>query len=292
MSDQFATEPEPSQPPLSSAAAVAYERTVLDWAEHLPESVVAVRNLTYGTDQRQRFDVFTARGLRDAPVLIFWHGGGWTNGYKEYASFLAPMVISLGMVLVAPTYRLAPAHRLPAAFDDAALLLASVQKSIATWGGSPSHLYLSGHSAGGGIAAMAAMRKPQLRAVGIDQQAIRGCLPISGIMNLHHPNPAPGSLEERVYTALLDSQELDAAMSPLTWSAGNTVPMVLSYGEHDSERVIRSNLTLYAMLRMQPAPVDCYMHAGEDHFRTHTALSDPSHPWYARLAQLVKETSQ
>ncbi|MCY1249570.1 hypothetical protein D9M72_631150 [compost metagenome] len=81
-------------------------------------------------------------------------------------------------------------------------------------------------------------------------------------------------------------------MSPLTWSAGNTVPMVLSYGEHDSERVIRSNLTLYAMLRMQPAPVDCYMHAGEDHFRTHTALSDPSHPWYARLAQLVKETSQ
>ncbi|QEZ42935.1 alpha/beta hydrolase [Cupriavidus oxalaticus] len=289
--DQTVSGPEPAQPPLPPNA-MAYERTVLDWATHLPDSVIAVRDLTYGADPRQRFDVFTTAGLRDAPVLVFWHGGGWTNGYKAYVAFLAPIVTGMGLVLVTPTYRLAPAHRLPAAFDDAALLLATVLRTIASHGGAPSRIYLSGHSAGGGIAAMAAMRRPALATAGVDHQAIRGCLPISGIMNLQHPCPAHGSLEARVYTDLIDTPEHDAAMSPQTWAAGNTVPMVLSYGEHDSERVIRSNRSLYQMLKLQPAAVSCHMLAGEDHFRTHTALSDPAHPWYGRLAQLVRETSR
>lgn len=286
------SEPDSSQPPLPSAAAIAYEHTVLGRAFRPAESVVAARDLAYGTDPRQRYDVFTAPGLRDAPVLVFWHGGGWTNGYKEYTTFLAPIVTALGLVLVAPTYRLAPAHRLPAAFDDAVLLLTTVQQTIGNWGGDPSRIFLAGHSAGGGIAAMTAMRKPALTAAGLDHRAIRGCLPISGIMNLHHPSPMPGSLEERVYTALLDAPEHDAAMSPLSWAAGNTVPMVLSYGEHDSERVIRSNRSLYYMLKAQPAPVNCHMRAGEDHFHTHMALSDASHPWYGCLSQLVSETSR
>ncbi|WP_043422662.1 alpha/beta hydrolase [Cupriavidus basilensis] len=98
----------------------------MDWSQDLPDGIVAVRHLRYGTDRQHSYDVFTANTLRNAPVLVFWHGGGWTNGYKEYVSFLASNVIRLGMVLVAPTYRLAPAHRLPAAFDDAVALLAEL----------------------------------------------------------------------------------------------------------------------------------------------------------------------
>ncbi len=139
---------------------------------------------------------------------------------------------------------------------------------------------------------MAALRMPALRAAGVRPEAIRGCLPISGIMDLHHPCPVPESLEDRVYTALLEAPDQDAVMSPLCWAAGNAVPMILSYGEHDSERVIRSNRRLHAMLACQPAPVGCHVHQGEDHFRTHTALKDPAHPWFARLAALVGETSQ
>ncbi|CAG2145758.1 alpha/beta hydrolase [Cupriavidus numazuensis] len=282
----------PPQPPLPFEAAVAYEKTVLAWADELPDHVAASRDVPYGPSVQHRYDVFTTDTLHNAPVLVFWHGGGWTNGYKEYVSFMAPWVTALGMVLVAPAYRLAPEHRLPAAFDDAVLLLASLQNDIAKWGGDPARLYLAGHSAGGGIAAMTAMRQGALVAAGVAPDSVRGCLPISGIMNLYHPSPAPGSLEERVYTTLLDRPESDAVMSPLTWSAGTTVPMVLSYGQHDSERVIRSNRSLYAMLAARQAAASCHEHAGEDHFGTHTALADPNHPWYARLAQLVMETSR
>lgn len=288
-SDPASHEP---QAQLPTEAARAYEQTVLDWSQDLPDGIAAVRHLRYGPDRQHSYDVFTANTLRNAPVLVFWHGGGWTNGYKEYVSFLASNVIRLGMVLVAPTYRLAPAHRLPAAFDDAVALLAELPRRIGALGGDASRIYLAGHSAGGGIAAMTALRTPALRAAGVGPEAIRGCLPISGIMDLHHPSPVPQSLEDRVYTMLLETPDLDAVMSPLNWAAGNTVPMILSYGEHDSERVILSNRRLRAMLACQAGPVACHVHQGEDHFRTHTALKDPSHPWFARLSTLVKETSQ
>ena len=281
----------PAQLPLPSVAAIAYERTVLAWADALPEHVIARRDLMYGPDPQHRYDVFTTSGTFSAPVLVFWHGGGWTNGYKEYVSFLAPKVLALGMVLVAPTYRLAPSNRLPAAYNDAMALLGHLQNTIAGDGGDPARLYLAGHSAGGSIAAMTALRARRLSAGGIGD-AVRGCLPISGIMDLHHPDPAPGSLEERVYSMLLEGPEQDAVMSPLCWATENRVPMVLSYGEQDSERVIRSNQRLHALLACQPVAAQFHVHEGEDHFLTHTAMKDGRHPWFARLASLVQETSR
>jgi len=262
-----------------------YEETVLDWARAVREDYIAARNLSYGADPHQRYDVFAKAGMADAPVLVFWHGGGWTNGYKEYVSCLAPAVVERGFVLVAPGYRLAPADRLPAAYDDALSLLTHLREAVSQWGGNPDRLYLSGHSAGGGIAAMAAMRAPANLL-----PAIRACLPISGIMDLHHPNPMPQSLEERVYTQLLPAPELDAAMSPLSWAAANTVPMVLSYGELDSERVIRSNRRLFELLKAKGLTVRSDERKGEDHFLTHIAMVDGSHPWYELLAAIARET--
>lgn len=282
-----------AQPPLPFQAAIDYEQTVLSWSADIPPGVVAIRDRPYGDDLQHRYDVFTTDRLKNAPILVFWHGGGWTNGYKEYVSFLASTVTGIGMVLVAPTYRLAPRHRLPAAFDDAAALLAHLPGAAPQWGGDPGRLYLAGHSAGGAVAAMAALRVHALRTAGGSPQAVRGCLPISGVMDLCHPSPLPGSLEERAYTMLLDDPEHDSAMSALCWAAACNVPMVLSYGQYDSERVIHSNRRMHALLEhANPHGLfRCHEHPAEDHFQTHTALRNPSHPWFARLAHLVEETS-
>ncbi|MCB2027864.1 MAG: alpha/beta hydrolase fold domain-containing protein, partial [Rhodoferax sp.] len=67
-------------------------------------------------------------------------------------------------------------------------------------GGAADRFYLSGHSAGGHLAAMTALRRDRWADAGVPADLIRGCLPISGIMDLYHPAPTPGSLEERVYT--------------------------------------------------------------------------------------------
>ena len=281
------------QAPLPCPAAVDYARTVMAWAqEPLPERIRAGQDLPYGSHRLHRFDIYAPAGAEQAPVLVFWHGGGWTNGYRQYTRFLAPHVTALGLVLVAPSYRLAPEHPLPAALDDALDLLATLRQVLPDWGGSPRRVLLSGHSAGGHIATLTALKRGAWSRHGVPADMIRGCLPISGIMDLHDPQPAPGSLEERVYTTVLRGHDRlqDAVLSPLYWSAGNTVPFDLSHGQNDSARVVRSNRRLLPLLQAQPAPVEQHEYAGQDHFQTHLQLRDPDCAWYGRLARMARNT--
>ena len=280
------------QIPLPFEAARIYEDTVLEWAsaQSLPARIVAMRDRVYGPDPQHRYDVYRAVDVHDAPILMFWHGGGWTNGYKEYAAFMAQGVVELGMVLVTPAYRLAPLHRLPAAFEDSLAAVAHVIAHAADFGARGDRIYLAGHSAGAHLAASVALRREDAAQAGIPSAAIRACLPISGIMDLHHPEPASSSMEERIYTMVLSHNADDAVMSPLCWTAGNSIPIWLSHGESDSARVIHSNRRMAALLAVQPGPCQLHVEGGLDHFSTHTSLRDPAAPWYDRLARTVKET--
>ena len=97
------------QAPMPFAAADDYARQVMAWArEPLPDDVVVQRDIPYGPHRLQRYNVFAPRGARNAPVLVFWHGGGWTNGYRDYSTCLAAQIVRLGLVLVAPSYSWRP----------------------------------------------------------------------------------------------------------------------------------------------------------------------------------------
>ena len=87
---------------------------------------------------------------------------------------------------------------------------------------------------------------------------------------------------------VLADADADAVMSPLCWAAGNTMPILLSHGERDSERVIRSNRRLHALLQLQGGAVRYDVEAGQDHFQTHSSLHAGDHPWYQRLRQLIE----
>ncbi len=285
-----------AQPAMPFQAAEDYARTVMTWAQApLPAGVRVLRDLAYGPHRLQRYNLFVPRdpAAAGAPVLVFWHGGGWTNGYRDYTRFMAPHIVALGMVLVAPSYRLAPDHPLPCAHEDSIALLVDLQRRLLACGGAPDRLYLAGHSAGGHLAALAALRVADRVAAGLPPDGVKGCLPISGIMDLHAANPAPGSLEERVYSTVLRGRApgQDTVQSPLFWTVGNTVPFWLTWGEKDSPRVVQSNQRLLAMLQAQAATVQAVMLPGQDHFQTHTTLHSAADPWYARLGVLVALTS-
>ncbi len=267
------------------AAAAVYAEQVMTWAREADFSELSVeRDIAYGEHRLQRYDMFSPLGSNNPPILIFWHGGGWTNGYRAYVHFMAQHVCALGISLVAPSYRLVPRNKLPAAYEDALACLAHVHsrvhrqsRAIGNNGDAP-RILLAGHSAGGHLAALVALRRQSPA-----QSSIRACLPISAIMDLHHPCPAPGSLEERVYKLVLQNALDDAVLSPICWSAGNRVPFDLSIGEHDSERVRLSNRRLASLLQAQSCAASLHEHAGQSHFDTHTSLAQAAHPWYALL---------
>jgi arylformamidase len=275
------------QMPLPTIAAQRYASTAVSWAQYVPAHLRRECNVPYGPHRRQTYDAFYPRAVERAPVVIFWHGGGWTNGYKEWNWFMAEHVTRLGAVLVLPGYRLAPEHRMPAAFDDCLLLLRSLAASQ-TFEGNLRNVYVAGHSAGGHLATLTALRFRYGDGPMDDRIAIRGCAPISGIMDMSHPEPEPDSLEARVYEMVLADADDDGVFSPICWTAGNKLAFALSYGEYDSPRVIRSNRRLASLLKHQSTLVDCHVEQGRDHFDTHLMLNDPSSRWYASLESMMK----
>jgi acetyl esterase/lipase len=284
MSTRFVLAP---QPPLPVPAAVAFSEEALRRSAGGWPNVIEHRDRTFGPAPWQRYDLFApsnAAGPLD--VIVFLHGGGWTNGYKEWCGFMAPAVTAAGALLVAPTYRLAPEFRYPVWLDDSFAALAAIRNDVAAFGGDPDRLFLAGHSAGGTIAALLALRTDRWPEYGLPAKAIRGCAPVSGILDLHHPAPPAGSLEARVYEMVLQDPAQDREASPINWLDALSVPMLLSWGERDTERVRRSNERAAAMLEDTGKRVITRCYAELDHFQTQLALADPAHDWYRTLREL------
>jgi arylformamidase len=121
----------------------------------LAQGAHVLRDVPYGPDARQRFDVYLP-AKPAGPVLLMVHGGAWALGDKASPGLLtnklSHWVDGQGYVLVSTNYRLLPAaHPLEQA-ADVARALALVQKEAPKWGADPKRLVLMGHSAGAHLA--------------------------------------------------------------------------------------------------------------------------------------------
>ena len=92
------------------------------------------------------------------PALVFAHGGGWVFGNLESHDVLcAQLALDAGIAVCAVDYRLAPEARFPGAFDDVVAALQWVAANGASVGIDASRLAVGGDSAGGNLAAAAAL---------------------------------------------------------------------------------------------------------------------------------------
>jgi acetyl esterase len=103
--------------------------------------------------------VYTPDGEGPFPILVWYHGGGWVIGDLDTADSAARRLCTLAETLVVSVdYRLAPEHPFPAGTDDGWAALTWVAEHGADLGGDPTRLAIGGDSAGGTLAAEAALR--------------------------------------------------------------------------------------------------------------------------------------
>ena len=96
-------------------------------------------------------------------VLVWFHGGGWVIGSAEQSLHTArDLAAGAACVVVVPDYRLAPEHPFPASFDDASAVTRALVENAGQVGGDPSRVAVGGDSAGGNLAAVAALEVPGL----------------------------------------------------------------------------------------------------------------------------------
>lgn len=148
----------------------------------LDASVEAHKDISYVDGKpedaaKHKLDIYDPKGKTNLPVLVFYHGGSWRSGDRTNYPALANRFAKAGFEVVVPSYRLMPANANPAQIDDATASLAWVIQNIAQYGGDPKRIYVTGHSAGGHLAAYVGLNQkfwPNLKAV----------MPLSGVYDV------------------------------------------------------------------------------------------------------------
>ena len=130
--------------------------------------------------ERHRLDVYSpkkaAPNAAGYPVVLFIHGGSWTSGSKNFYSFVGRRLAKQGVVAVLISYRLAPAVHVPEQAADCARALAWTVANIKQYGGDAQRVFVMGHSAGGGLAALLATDDALLARNGLPRNPVRGAI--------------------------------------------------------------------------------------------------------------------
>ena len=243
-------------------AALCYAR-----ADDAPQAHRTEENIPYratekadeAMKERCALDVHYPEGGKDLPVIIWFHGGGLTEGKR----FLPEELKNQGVVVVAPGYRLSPGVKSPTYVEDAAAAVAWVFANIGKYGGSPDKIYLSGASAGGYLAAMLGLDKKYLAAHGIDADRLAGLVPLTGQMVTHFT-----VRQERGGSNL---QPVIDEMAPLYHVRKDAPPTLVITGDRELELWGRyeENAYFVRMMKVVGHPdITLYELQGHDHGET------------------------
>ncbi|MGI4984711.1 MAG: alpha/beta hydrolase [Janthinobacterium lividum] len=197
-----------------------------------------------------------ARGL---PVVVFLYGGSWQSGNKEAYAFVAAALARHGYLTFLPDYRIYPQVTYPAFVQDAARAVAFARAHAAQYGGDPSRIVLVGHSAGAYLAAMLALDRRWLAAVGMDPQ--RDLRAVVGLAGPYDFLPLHDDALKAIFTTpagLADTQ-------PITHVDGASPPMLLLAGRNDKTVDPGNTVRLAAALRAHGAPVEDRLYAHAAH---------------------------
>lgn len=216
------------------------------------------RDLAYGSDPRQKLDLYVPDHLTaPAPVLLFFYGGSWESGSKSYYKALGQAFASKGIMVAVADYRLYPQVRYPAFVEDGARAFAFLHAQAAAHGGDPARLFVSGHSAGAYIAMMLAADPRYLRAAGADPAWIAGVIGMAG------PYDFLPLQDKNLIEIFGGANRPDT--QPITYIDGKRPPMLLTYGTDDTTVLPRNALAMAAKLRSFHSPVEVKSYTGVGH---------------------------
>lgn len=207
-----------------------------------------LRNLPYaeGGDPLQRLDLIkplTSTG-RPLPVLINVHGGAWFMGDKgTQAMPLLMHMARCGWLVIDADYRLSPKVVMPEHLIDVKRVIAWARRHADQHGGDPDYLVLTGGSAGGHLAALAALtaNRPEFQP-GFESAdtSVQAALPLYGKYDFLGQRQAdPGFERFMLGKNILPGPPsshgvLWRAMDPASQVHADAPPFLLLHGSHDA----------------------------------------------------------
>jgi dipeptidyl aminopeptidase/acylaminoacyl peptidase len=211
-------------------------------------------DLAYRTDrdadkERHKLDVYTPKGKKDFPVVLFVHGGSWKSGTKNLYAPLGRSLAADGIGCVVINYRLSPAVQHPAHIEDVAKAFAWTAENIGKYGGTKDKLFVCGHSAGGHLVSLLATDPQYLKAEKHTPAEIKGVAAFSGVYQI--------VAGEKVFESPFGKDEtVCKAASPLTHVAGKHPPFLLAYADSDFPHLDKMAENMHAALQKAECSTD------------------------------------
>lgn len=174
------------------------------------------------------------------PVVVFIHGGNWDSGSKNIYWFIGRRLAKQGVVAVIINYRLSPNVMVPAMADDCARAVQWTSQHISEYGGDPNRIFVMGHSAGGGLAALLATDDALFSKLGLPKNPVKGAIlnDPAGI-NMYDYLLEMKYPDDRKYLVSFGKDPaVWKAMSPLFKVRAGLPPMLLYTGERTYPSII------------------------------------------------------
>lgn len=234
------------------------------------------RDIAYGSDPRQKLDIYVPDDAKNAPTIVFFYGGSWQMGSKDDYRFLGQAFASRGFVTVIADYRLYPQVYFPDFVKDGARAFTYAHVHISEFGGDPSHMYIAGHSAGGFIALMLAADDKYIMQAGGKPAWVHGTIGIAG------PYDFLPFTDEKIKA--LFSKYPDKDTQPINHITHKIAPVMLATGNADDTVSPRNSYHVAAKLKSLHSPVIVHTYDDIGHigiilslaegFRERTSLLD------------------
>ena len=227
------------------------------------------RDLSYGALPTERLDLLKP-STPNAPVLIFIHGGYWQWLDKDNYSFALEPLVTAGALVATINYPLCPEVSLDTVVERVRAACAWVWRHVRDYGGDPDRLHISGHSAGGHLAAMMAVTHWQNFQRDLPKNMIKSIIPISGLFDLEPIRLI--SLNDGI------GMDQDAAKrnSPLFINPMYALPVTVIVGGAETDEFHRQSREFADAWQNKADRLEYLESPMHDHFTVIEAMTEPN----------------
>lgn len=233
-----------------------------------PGGYTRASNVVFDTTTGLKLDVYTPTNAKNAPVVVFYYGGRWSEGDVQSYEFVGAALAKQGFVAVIPDYRHYPQVKFPAFVQDAARAVRWTREHAQAYGGDVGRIFVMGHSAGAHLAALLSTDERYLAEVGGTRRWLAGMIGLAGPYDFMPFTDA--DIQD-----MFGPQERWPESQPINFVDGRNVPMLLLHGENDSSVWPKNSRNLAAKIREAGGPVELVVYPKMSHSWIVATLSSP-----------------